>query len=283
MGDLSVLHLPSGPTAAVAKLHPVVLFNISDAYIRRNEGQERVIGTLLGTVSSDGTVEIKNSYAVPHKETSDEVAVDIDFHQRMFDLHHQVNPKEAIVGWYSTGAGVSVSDALIQDFYSREANNAILLTVDTAFTTEKLKLKAFVSTPVQLGDRQLAAQFHEIQLDLRLVEAERVGFEVLKETQTDRLPNEIEGLEATVERLRGMVDTVAQYVNKVVDGKIPADNTIGRYLADTVAVVPRINPESFDSLFNDSVQDMLLVLYLANLTRTQLALAEKLNTASAPV
>jgi hypothetical protein len=31
------------------------------------------------------------------------------------------------------------------------------------------------------------------------------------------------------------------------------------------------------------VQDMLLVLYLANLTRTQLALAEKLNTASAPV
>jgi hypothetical protein len=75
MGDLSVLHLPSGPTALVAKVHPVVLFNISDAYIRRNEGQERVIGTLLGTVSSDGTVEIKNSYAVPHKETSDEVSM----------------------------------------------------------------------------------------------------------------------------------------------------------------------------------------------------------------
>lgn len=75
MGDLSVLHLPSGPTALVAKVHPVVLFNISDAYIRRNEGQERVIGTLLGTVSSDGMVEIKNSYAVPHKETSDEVSM----------------------------------------------------------------------------------------------------------------------------------------------------------------------------------------------------------------
>lgn len=78
---------------------------------------------------------------------------------------------------YSTSAAVSVSDALIQDFYSREANTAILLTVDTAFTSEKLKLKAFVSTPVQLGDKQLAAQFHEIQLDLRLVEAERVGCE----------------------------------------------------------------------------------------------------------
>jgi hypothetical protein len=42
------------------------------------------------------------------------------------------------------------------------------------------------------------------------------------------------------------------------EGKIPADNTIGRYLADTVAVVPRINAESFDTLFNDSVQVSLL-------------------------
>jgi archaellum component FlaC len=32
----------------------------------------------------------------------------------------------------------------------------------------------------------------------------------------EKLPNEIEGLETTVTRLRGMVDTVAQYVNKVV-------------------------------------------------------------------
>jgi hypothetical protein len=70
---------------------------VCDSFIRRNEGQERVIGTLLGrcetlrgvpgrstpawcdpdapltapphSVSSDGTVEIKNSYAVPHNES----------------------------------------------------------------------------------------------------------------------------------------------------------------------------------------------------------------------
>jgi translation initiation factor 3 subunit F len=28
-----------------------------------------------------------------------QVAVDVDFHQRMFELHHRVNPKEVIVGW----------------------------------------------------------------------------------------------------------------------------------------------------------------------------------------
>jgi hypothetical protein len=79
-----------------------VLFNVCDSYIRRNEGQERVIGTLLGRHAAggggcaarrrhgrhegltpcflfahsprlcsvvDGGVEIRNSYAVPHSES----------------------------------------------------------------------------------------------------------------------------------------------------------------------------------------------------------------------
>ncbi len=35
---------------------------------------------------------------------------------------------------------------------------------------------------------------------------------------------------------------------------MPPDNAIGRYLADTVASVPRVNSDAFDKLFNDSVQ-----------------------------
>lgn len=53
-------------------MHPVVLFTITDAFIRRNKGQERVIGTLLGTIS-DGVVEVKNCYAVPHSEANEQV------------------------------------------------------------------------------------------------------------------------------------------------------------------------------------------------------------------
>ena len=34
----------------------------------------------------------------------------------------------------------------------------------------------------------------------------------------------------------------------------------------------------FNQMFNSQVQDMLVVVYLANLTRTQLALAEKLQS-----
>eukprot|EP00887_Chlorella_sp_A99_P002571 scaffold6.g2571.t1 len=65
------LTLPVGETQNSVRVHPVVLFTICDAFIRRAEGQERVIGTLLGTVG-DGVVEIKNCYAVPHSESNDQ-------------------------------------------------------------------------------------------------------------------------------------------------------------------------------------------------------------------
>lgn len=81
-------------------VHPVALLSILDHYLRRTDAQERVIGTLLGIRSADGSeVEVRSSFAVLHSETSEQVAVDMEYHRTMYDLHHKVNPKEVIVGW----------------------------------------------------------------------------------------------------------------------------------------------------------------------------------------
>lgn len=45
--------------------------------------------------------------------SSGQVALDIEYHRTMLELHMRVNPKETIVGWYSTGADIVESDALI--------------------------------------------------------------------------------------------------------------------------------------------------------------------------
>ncbi|PKI46642.1 hypothetical protein CRG98_032984 [Punica granatum] len=173
--ESTVLQFSSTSTAISATVHPLVIFNICDCYVRRPDQAERVIGTLLGSILPDGTVDVRNSYAVPHNEFSDQVALDIDYHHNMLLSHQKVNPKEVIVGWYSTGFGVNGGSALIHDFYSREVTNPIHLTVDTCFTNGQASIKAYVSTNLSLGDRPLAAQFQEIPLDLRMVEAERVG------------------------------------------------------------------------------------------------------------
>ena len=69
---MAPLNLPVGQTSITVRVQPVVLFSICDAYIRRNEGKDRVIGTLLGSIS-DGVVDIRECYAVPHNESMDQV------------------------------------------------------------------------------------------------------------------------------------------------------------------------------------------------------------------
>ncbi|XP_031099190.1 eukaryotic translation initiation factor 3 subunit F [Ipomoea triloba] len=279
--DQTVLQISSpSSTTLSARVHPLVIFNICDCFVRRPDQAERVIGTLLGSVLPDGTVDIRNSYAVPHNESQDQVALDIDYHHNMLASHQKVNPKEVIVGWFSTGFGVSGGSALIHDFYTREVTNPIHLTVDTGFTNGEATIKAFISVNLSLGDQPLAAQFQEIPLDLRMIEAERVGFDMLKTTVVDKLPNDLEGMEASMERLLALINDVHKHVDDVVEGRVPADNNLGRLISETVNSIPKLSPQEFDKLVNDSLQDQLLLLYLSSITRTQLSLAEKLNTAA---
>ncbi|OIW20223.1 hypothetical protein TanjilG_07314 [Lupinus angustifolius] len=78
--DRTVLQFSSSSSSSLtfsAKVHPLVIFNICDCYVRRPDQAERVIGTLLGSVLPDGTVDIRNSYAVPHNESVDQVLLHI--------------------------------------------------------------------------------------------------------------------------------------------------------------------------------------------------------------
>lgn len=100
MFSSSNLHAPGETEVYV---HPVVLFSIVDHYSRREEGQERVIGTLLGTVNGS-KVEICSCFSVPHTDTEQQVTLNTDFHTTMLALQQRVDPGLRVVGWYSTGA-----------------------------------------------------------------------------------------------------------------------------------------------------------------------------------
>uniref|UniRef100_H3AZ60 Deubiquitinating enzyme eIF3f n=1 Tax=Latimeria chalumnae TaxID=7897 RepID=H3AZ60_LATCH len=131
----------------VVKIHPVVLASIVDSFERRNEGSNRVIGTLLGMVDKH-SVEITNCFSVPHNESEDEVAVDMEFAKNMYDLHKKVSPSEVILGWYATGHDITEHSVLIHEYYSREAQNPVHLTADTMLQNGRMNIKAYVSPPL---------------------------------------------------------------------------------------------------------------------------------------
>ncbi|KAK7482555.1 hypothetical protein BaRGS_00026156 [Batillaria attramentaria] len=262
----------------VCRIHPVVFFSIIDSYERRNEDAKRVIGTLLGTYEK-GAVEVTNCFAVPHNESEDEVAVDIDYARNMSDLHKKVNSSEVIVGCVE----VSVHSVLIHEYYSREAKNPIHLTVDTVMRGGKMGMKAYISTTIGVPGKTTGTMFTPIQTDVISYQPEQTGLEVLQQGKYNpkrsvTVKSDLVQVETACTRLRTMLHTVLEYVDNVLAGKNPADNAAGRFLLDLVTSVPQIDPDEFEKMLNSNMKDLLMVVYLANLTRTQLILNEKLNS-----
>ncbi|KAK2089382.1 Eukaryotic translation initiation factor 3 subunit F, partial [Saguinus oedipus] len=95
--------LPRGRCGQAA---PVILASIVDSYERCNEGAARVTGTLLGTVDKH-SLEVTNCFSVPHNESEDEVAVDMEFAKNMYELHKNVSPNELILGCSNQVIGLS--------------------------------------------------------------------------------------------------------------------------------------------------------------------------------
>ncbi|KAJ2852108.1 hypothetical protein IWW36_000487 [Coemansia brasiliensis] len=267
-------------------IHPVVLFSILDHYLRRSESQDRVIGTLLGVRSDDGrVVEIRSCFAVPHFETEDEIQVDMEHHSSVFALHKQANPREQIVGWYATGGSqLSKYAALIQEFYAQEAApfSAVHLVVDAEMTDGELKLQCLQGSPIGVEPHSENCLFLPIPYELQYQDAELTALQATADSAESAdgvaaIVSDMEQLERTIEELRAMLDRVASYVQDVCTGKKKANNLIGKYLMDMLAVVPKIDAKQFSTLFHTHLQDILMVAYLTNLTRAQLNIADRLQ------
>jgi len=62
--------------------------------------------------------------------------------------------------------------------------------------------------------------------------------------------------------------------------KIPGDENIGRAIAHALSAIPTMDAETFERIFNSNVQDLLMIMYLSNLARLQLSLADRIQAVS---
>ncbi|MDI1487327.1 MAG: hypothetical protein OHK93_006596 [Ramalina farinacea] len=302
VGD-SFLHLarPLGPAgvgsqATTAPLNviiqPQAIFSILDHSLRRNADQERVIGTLLGTRSEDGQeVEIRNCFAVGHTETAEQVEVDMDYQKQMLALHLKANPREILVGWYATSAELNTFSALIQNFYGGQGDGtfphpAVHLTISTE-AGKDIDARTYISAPVGVTAERAAdsAAFTPVPHEIRYGDAEKSGLELIAGAQdnTDRttaISTDIESLEKAIEDVLGLLERVSRYVESVIDEETPPSSALGQFLLNALALAPKVNPEDIERDFNNHIQDVLVVAYLANTIRTQIDLSNRLATAA---
>mmetsp|Transcript_29809 Transcript_29809/g.68668 ORF Transcript_29809/g.68668 Transcript_29809/m.68668 type:complete len:328 (-) Transcript_29809:115-1098(-) len=279
------------------RVHPVAILKILDAYVRRPDHARRTIGTLLGWISEGAVVDITDSFTVVHKDTEDSVLMDQDHHKQMLALKQKVSPREVVVGWFSTGDEISTVSPVIHKFYqSKESHftptaalpDPVHVLVDTNLTQQSaFGIKAYVNVRTIVADSLL--QFHEVPLRVQTSVAEKSGISQLMQARratreahrNNTEPKEIgsiDGFEGGLKELLGLFRRMQEYVKAVESGKVPGDLAVGRGLTMSLCAEPIIDLEALEMLCQVNLQDALMVLYLSNLTKTQISIAEKINS-----
>ncbi|KAG9198517.1 hypothetical protein B5807_03566 [Epicoccum nigrum] len=299
----SFLHLarPLGPAPIGAQpstaplnvvIQPQAVFSVLDHSLRRPADQERVIGTLLGTRSEDGTeIEIRNCYAVPHTETAEQVEVDMDYQKQMLALHLRANPREVLVGWYATSSDLNTFSALIQNFYSQQGDGtwphpAVHLTVSTE-PGKEIESRTYISAPIGVTAERAADSclFIPVPHEIKYGDAERSGLELVsaakdREDRTQQVATDLDQLETAVEHVLDMLERVSNYVNNVLDEEAEPSSALGQFLMNALSLAPKVDAADIERDFNAHIQDVLVVSYLANTIRTQIDLSNRLATAA---
>jgi len=85
--------------------------------------------------------------------------------------------------------------------------------------------------------------------------------------------SDLDTLEKSLESQLAMLDRISKYITSVTKGEIAGESTFARVIDNTLSLIPNQSTE-FETIFTKGLQDLLMVAYLAELTKIHLLISE---------
>lgn len=255
-----------------------------------------------------------NCFCLPHKEHTDQVEAELGYASDLYELNQRVNASENIVGryppvvscsslelpcvtcfpspflagWWATGQEVTNHSSVIHEYYARECTNPVHLTLDTSLTGARMGIKAYVCVSLGVPGGKSGCMFTPINVEVTSYEPEIVGLQLCMKTigvqsnpsrpRTVSPMLDLAQVTDASDKLLALLSDVLAYVEDVLSEKQQPENTVGRALLDLIHSVPNMTGDQFAQMFNSNVKDLLMVVTLSQLIKTQLQLNEKLTS-----
>ncbi|XP_046550530.1 26S proteasome non-ATPase regulatory subunit 7-like [Haliotis rubra] len=276
------------PSKQISKVvvHPLVLLSVVDHFNRMGKvgNVKRVVGVLLGA-NRQGILDISNSFAVPFDEDDKDRNVwflDHDYLENMYGMFKKVNAREKIVGWYHTGPKLHPNDVAINELVRRYNPNSVLVVIDAKPKDLGLPTEAYVSVEEVHDDGTPTSKtFDHVPSEIGAEEAEEVGVEHLlrdiKDTTVGTLSQRITSQLMGLKGLHSHINDISSYLEKVTSGQLPINHQIIYQLQDIFNLLPDVNLQEFVKSMYVKTNDQMLVVYLASLIRSIIALHNLIN------
>ncbi|GMH52357.1 hypothetical protein TrRE_jg9921 [Triparma retinervis] len=257
---------PTGPQTVV--VHPLVLLSAVDHYNRvAKDTKKRVVGVLLGSTHR-GTVDVTNSFAVPFEEDSknkDVWFLDHNYLENMFNMFRKVAAKERIVGFYSSGPKIRPNDLAIESLMRKFCPSPVFVVIDVRPNQDEIPTTAYRAVEEVEGDgKEIQRTFQHLPSSIGAMEAEEVGVEHLLRDIND----------PTTTTIANQLKDMQKYLQAVLDGSKVPNQQILYDMQTMFNLLPNLNVPALASALIVKSNDMHLVVYLASLCRSVIALHE---------
>lgn len=208
--------------------------------------------------------------------------LDHDYLENMYGMFKKVNAREKVVGWYHTGPKLHQNDIAINELVRRYCPNSVLVIIDAKPKDLGLPTEAYQAVEEVHDDGSPTSKtFEHVPSEIGAEEAEEVGVEHLLRdikdttvgTLSQRITNQLLGLKGLHLQLREIRD----YLIQVSGGEMPINHQIIYQLQDIFNLLPDINHEAFNKSFYVKNNDQMLVVYLAAMVRSIVALHNLIN------
>ena len=197
-------------------------------------------------------------------------------------MFKKVNAKERIVGWYHTGPKLNQNDISINELIIKYCQNSVLVIIDAKPKDLGLPTEAYIAVEEVHDDGSPTSKtFEHVVSEIGAEEAEEVGVEHLLRdikdttlgTLSQRVTNQLMGLKG----LESQIDSIRKYLELVVNNKLPMNHPIIYLLQDIFNLLPNTSADLFVKSTFVKTNDQMLVVYLAALVRSVIALHNLIN------
>ncbi|CAO2630251.1 COP9 signalosome complex subunit 6 [Lemmus lemmus] len=269
--------MASGVTGSVSvALHPLVILNISDHWIRMRSQEGRpvqVIGALIGK-QEGRNIEVMNSFELLSHTVEEKIIIDKEYYYTKEEQFKQVFKELEFLGWYTTGGPPDPSDIHVHKQVYR-LNQVHLFLVRVALSPSVLQLPVSVfESVIDIINGEATMLFAELTYTLATEEAERIGVDhVARMTATGSGENStvaehLIAQHSAIKMLHSRVKLILEYVKASEAGEVPFNHEILREAYALCHCLPVLSTDKFKTDFYDQCNDVGLMAYLGTITKT---------------
>jgi 26S proteasome regulatory subunit N8 len=217
---------------------------------------------------------------VPFDEEDKDIDVwflDHEYLETMYTMFKKVNAREKIVGWYHTGPRLHRNDVSINNLMLNYNANSVLVVIDAEPKELGLPTEAYFAVEEIHDDGTPTTKtFEHIQSEIGAEEAEEVGVEhLLRDIRNITVGSLSQQITNQINGLKGFnlnINDMKSYLDKVLKHELPINHQIVYQLQDVFNLLPELGLNDFVKSTYVKTNDQSLVVYLASLIRSIIAL-----------